>query len=83
MPATPEMLRPVDKDILDLLHDGRVTPAFVRHNLGNKPDSDDEYSRQYLQQRLVWLKQHGHVESLPGGMYELISDPREQEAADE
>jgi len=65
---TGEDLNSADKQILDELREGRVTPALVseRRDLG----------RSYASQRLIRLKEHGHVVELVRGLYELVDDPR-------
>ena len=61
-------LNPTDKAILDELHEGRVTPTFVAERQG--------YSRQNINNRLNRLVEHGWVERLAPGLYELVDDPR-------
>lgn len=65
----PDDLNSTDKEILSELDDGRVTPAFV----ASRCDVD----RSYISQRLIRLAEHGHVDELVRGLYELIDDPRE------
>lgn len=70
-----EDLRPVDRQLLRYLTDGRVTPAYARKRL---IDDLDDYSRGYVQQRLGRLEEHSHVTNLlDTGLYELTDDPRE------
>lgn len=70
-------LRQVDRDILELLADGRVTPAYARKRLA-LDDSEEEYSRGYVQQRLARLEEHNHATNLlDTGLYELDDDPRD------
>lgn len=72
----PEDLRDVDRQLLDYLTNGRVTPAYARKRLDE--DGTGEYSRGYVQQRLARLEEHDHAENLLDvGLYELNDDPRE------
>lgn len=67
-----ERLNDVDRQLLALLREGRITPT-----LAMKLELPDK-SRQYINQRLVRLAEHGHVENLEGtGVYELVDDPME------
>lgn len=71
----PGQLRDVDRDILALLREGRVTPRYARERLKR---AGDEYTRGYVQQRLARFEEHGHVENLfETGLYELVDDPEE------
>ena len=72
---TPEDLNESDEQILDQLVEGRVSPAFVVEQL--------DLHRSYVSQRLIRLKEHGHVEELARGLYELDSDPRDTEESEE
>ena len=65
----PEDLNDTDEQILRELSDGRVTPQLVADR--------QELNRSYVSQRLIRLKEHGHVEELTRGMYELVDDPRD------
>ena len=62
-------LNETDGLILDLLHEGRVTPTYAAEELG--------ISREYASQRLTRLREHDVVEKLATGLYELREDPRE------
>lgn len=66
-----DRLNDTDEIILEELREGRVTPKLIakRHDLG----------RSYVSQRLIRLHEHGHVEELVRGLYELADDPREGE----
>ena len=64
----PDDLNSTDKEILSELDDGRVTPALV----ASRRDVD----RSYISQRLIRLAEHGHVDELVRGLYELADDPR-------
>jgi predicted transcriptional regulator len=66
---TDDDLNAADREVLQLLRNGRVTPGFAANEL----DRD----RTYLSQRLKRLLEHGHVERLARGLYELHDDPRE------
>ncbi|MEE6210771.1 hypothetical protein U3A55_11475 [Salarchaeum sp. III] len=63
-------LAPADEAILDLLRDGRITAPFVVEETG--------YSLQYVRERLTRLVEHGNVEKVHEGLYELVADPREE-----
>lgn len=69
-------LNPTDHAILDRLHEGRASPTYIAEK--------EEYSRQNVTNRLRRLVEHGYVEKLAPGLYELANDPREDgaEAAD-
>ncbi len=67
---TPEDLNETDKRVLDVLQDGRVTPQYVASQL--------DISRTYASERLKRLVEHGHVKRPAAGLYELVSDPREE-----
>jgi len=62
-------LRDVDHAILDALHAGRNIPANLADDAG--------LTRQYVQQRLKRLEEHGYVRNIGRGVYELVDDPRE------
>lgn len=64
-------LNAADRRILDELHDGRGTPKFIAERI----DTD----RSYVSQRLKRLQEHGHVDRLETGLYELVDDPRTPE----
>lgn len=66
----------IDRALLDLLQEGRVTPFYCRLRL--EQEYDREYTRGYVQQRLNRLAEHGHAENLLDvGLYQLVEDPRE------
>jgi len=70
-----DQLRDIDRQLLNYLDGGRVTPVYCRRRLA---DDLDEYSRGYVQERLARLVEHGHAVNLRGcGLYELVDDPRE------
>lgn len=58
-----------DRAILDELRNGRNVPQNIANNT--------EYSRVYISKRLKRLREHGIVENIGGGVYELVNDPRE------
>lgn len=62
-------LVPADESLLDLLKEGRVTAPYAASETG--------YSLQYVRDRLARLVEHGNVEKVYEGLYELIEDPRE------
>jgi DNA-binding transcriptional ArsR family regulator len=67
-----EQLNDADEQILDVLREGRATPALV---------SDvADLGRSYVSQRLIRLEEHGNVDELVRGLYELRYDPRETDA---
>jgi len=64
-------LNPTDHSILDRLDEGRCTPSYIAE--------EEEYSRQNVTNRLKRLEEHGLVEKVHTGLYELVSDPRDEE----
>jgi hypothetical protein len=66
---SPEDLTDTDKKILEQLQEGRVTPQYLVSQL--------EISRTYASDKLRRLLEHGHVERLASGLYEIKDDPRE------
>lgn len=58
-----------DRRIIDELDAGRVTPTYLAETL--------DISRPYASERLKRLAEHGHVERLAPGLYELVDDPRD------
>jgi len=73
MGAMPDYLNETDVNLLEVLRDGRVTPTFAAEEVG--------VSREYASERLKRLLEHGHVQRLAAGLYELVSDPREDNGA--
>lgn len=55
-----------DRTILDSLEEGRVTAVYL--------EGETRWSRQYLTQRLKRLEEHGIVENLGSGLYELVKE---------
>ena len=76
MTLTSGALNDLDRRVLDILADGRATPTLVQKLLANE---GDEFSRQYVNQRLKRLEEHEHVRNLlDTGVYELVDDPRDK-----
>lgn len=63
-------LSDTDREVLDVLEEGRVTPQYLADQLG--------ISRQYASDRLKRYREHGVVTKLASGLYEFNSteDPR-------
>ena len=76
MALSEENLRDVDRDLLDYLVDGRITPVYARERMAD--EGRREVTSTYLGQRLQRFEEHGHVRNLyETGLYELVDDPRE------
>nr|WP_227356086.1 winged helix-turn-helix domain-containing protein [Haladaptatus salinisoli] len=62
-------LTDVDKEILELLRDGRATQSYIVDETGR--------SRQYVHTRLGILAAAGYLENIHAktALYELVSDP--------
>lgn len=72
---SPDQLNELDRSLLDLLGEGRVTPTLARKQLADRDITD--VSRQYVNRRLKRLHEHEHIENLlDTGVYELVDDPR-------
>ena len=69
MPLDTDQLNPTDQVILDHLQEGRCTAAYISQESG--------YSKGNIRNRLGRLVEHGHVKNLGGGLYEVVSDPRD------
>lgn len=69
---SPDQLTPTDEEILDLLQEGRVTAPYVAEKL--------DKSLEYVRSRLVRFMEHEHVIRVHEGLYELVSDPRDNES---
>ena len=65
----PEDLNETDESLLDVLQEGRVTPTYAAEEMS--------VSREYASDRLKRLTEHGHIQKVAPGLYELASDPRE------
>ena len=59
-------LSPTDKAILEMLREGRCTPAYIA--------AERDYSRAHVRNRLQRLTEHGVVVRLHKGLYELTDD---------
>ena len=66
----PNDLAPVDEEILNLLHEGRITAPYA--------SEETDYSKQYVRERLRRLVEHNVIRKVHKGLYELNSDPREK-----
>lgn len=62
-------LNDADKAILDELQEGRATPGYL--------SGETDVEQTYINQRLKRLEEHGHVDRLARGLWELVDDPRE------
>lgn len=81
MPLKPDQLNGADRLILDVLEEGRATPTLVLRLLETR---GNDYSRQYVSQRIKRLTEHGHLENvLDTGVYELVDDPRDDRQTDD
>ena len=74
MTLSPDDLNGLDRQILkNLTEGGRATPTLMLKLLG-----EEQYSRQYVNQRMKRLSEHGHIRNvLDTGVYEPVDDPRE------
>lgn len=68
----PRQLNEADQEILDELHEGRASPSYLSEQTG--------VEQTYINQRLRRLDEHGHVDNLARGLWELVDDPRDAEA---
>ena len=62
-------LSDTDNEIIEILEEGRNAPL----NIANRLD----FSRQYVQRRLKRLEEHGYIQNIGSGVYELVDDPRD------
>ena len=62
-------LSETDKNILEILEEGRNAPSNIADRL--------DFTRQYVQRRLQRLEEHGHIRNIGSGVYELCDDPRD------
>lgn len=62
-------LNPTDKAIIKMLREGRCSPAYIA--------KEQEYSRQNVTNRLGRLVEHGYVQKVHAGLYELVEDPQD------
>ena len=65
-------LNPTDTAILEMLREGRCSPSYIAEV--------HDYSRQNVTNRLARLVEHGYVNKLHPGLYELVDDPEEPNA---
>ena len=63
-------LNPTDELVLDYLREGRITAGYVSEN--------EDVTGGNVTTRLSRLVEHGYVEKLSHGLYELKQDPREE-----
>lgn len=59
-------LSDTDREVLNVLEEGRVTPQYLADQL--------DISRQYASGRLKRYREHGVVTKLASGLYEFNSD---------
>ncbi|MFT4921734.1 MAG: DNA-binding Lrp family transcriptional regulator [Haloarculaceae archaeon] len=71
---SPRQLNDADEAILDELHRGRASPSYLSDQTG--------IEQTYINQRLRRLDEHGHVNNLARGLWELADDPRGDNNAD-
>ena len=71
VPMDDDDLRPADREMLDVLTDGRATKGMLVEETG--------YSRNTVYNRLEVLQAASHVRVVhePTRLFELVSDPRE------
>lgn len=73
MGLSEDNLRDIDRELLDYLREGRVTPAYARKRLAD--ETGQEVTGAYIGQRLQRFEEHGHVENLYDvGLYALRED---------
>lgn len=65
---------PADEKMLVLLKRGRVTAPYAAEETG--------YSNAYARDILNDLVDHGHARKIHTGLYEFVSDPREDDNAE-
>ena len=65
----PRQLNQTDEALLDVLQEGRATPSYLSDETGDE--------QTYISQRLRRLEEHGHVNKLARGLWELVDDPRD------
>jgi DNA-binding MarR family transcriptional regulator len=63
-------LNPTDEAIIAMLREGRCSPAYIA--------KEQEYSRQNVTNRLGRLVEHGYVQKVHAGLYELNQDPKDE-----
>jgi uncharacterized membrane protein len=62
-------LNPTDRAVLDMLREGRCSPAYIAEETG--------YSSGNISNRLSRLAEHGYTNMVHPGLWELIEDPRD------
>jgi predicted transcriptional regulator of viral defense system len=65
-------INPTDEIALDYLSEGRVTPSYIA-------SQEEDMDSGNVNNRLSRMVEHGYVERLDRGLYELIEDPREDQ----
>jgi DNA-binding transcriptional ArsR family regulator len=70
-----DSLNPTDRAVLTMLREGRCTAGYIAAETG--------YTRGNVRNRLVRLMEHGHVERVHEGLYELVSDPLDESPGSE
>lgn len=70
-----EDLNDTDREILDILGEGRVTPQYVADRVG--------ITRPYASDKLKRLLEHDAIMKVAPGLYELVDDPRADGAEDD
>jgi DNA-binding Lrp family transcriptional regulator len=72
-------LKPIDERILDELLEGRDEgDPWGRNTPSNLADELD-VSRQWVTQRLQMMESADYVRNIGGGVYEFVTDPREED----
>jgi len=67
-------LNETDKQVLEVLWEGRATPQLINKELATR---EKDVTREYVSQILRRFREHGHVENLHDtGVYKLVDDPR-------
>lgn len=64
-------MNPTDEKILEMLREGRCTPAYIADKTG--------YTRQNVTNRLNRLVEHDFAEKVHRGLYELVEDPAKRD----
>ena len=59
-------LNDVDEMIIDILSEGRNVSANIA--------TETDYSRQYITDRLIRMREHGVVTNIGSGVYELVDE---------
>lgn len=72
-------LKEIDEKILDALKRGREEGRPWGRNTPSNLADEFDVSRQWISQRLLMLESADHVRNIGGGVYEFVSDPRDEE----